>query len=148
MALGPKSAELCYREWLGIEVMYFSLPCKDISILIFSPCCVFFSLKVLLEIMHPEFAMVFPSLLSYVRLSIRLVRIIFFPLLPLGAVTVPSTSLSENWHCFVIFNYHAREWVPPLFANLYIKVKPCNTGPNLFWLLPKENISAQKCHYS
>lgn len=72
--------------------------------------------------MHPEFAMVFPSLLSYVRLSIRLVRIIFFPLLPLGAVTVPSTSLSENWHCFVIFNYHAREWVPPLLQTSILRL--------------------------
>lgn len=49
---------------------------------------IFLLLKVLLEIMHPEFAVVFLSPISYVRLSNRytFVKIIFFSLASLGAV--------------------------------------------------------------
>lgn len=101
---------------------------------------IFLLLKVLLEILHPEFVMVFLPPISYVRLSNRWTcKNIFFSLaFPWG-----NTVLAHIWVriCIVFcdsFELSCFRVVVNFSQTSRMKVKPHNTGPTFFWLLPKE----------
>lgn len=100
---------------------------------------IFLLLKVLLEILHTEFVMVFLPPISYVRLFNRWTcKNNFFSLAFLWGNTI----LAHIWVRICIVFCYSFEWWSRGVVNFSqtscMKVKPHNTGPAFFRLLPKE----------